>query len=670
MSSMTRLVRLSAIALAASQVLSASAPLAAQDAEWNSASWDKARAELVAEQPGPMGLAISRWQQLTASAGFTFDDYASFILTNPGFPDEAKLRGYAEGHVGTDAIDPARLVAFFDRYPPITNPARAQYALALNALGRPEAAAVARDAWRGGTMSLQAEATLAGIYGSGFTQDDQDARMDALLWDRDTAGAARQVSRTSPARQGIFNARLTAALGGDPQATPLPGGTAAALRDPGYVFNVVRQLRKAGRTGEAVNLLATRPAFASLPHDQAAWIEELLVDARNADARGAQRIAASVDDAFLPGEDVSAKSYGLRDDYTSLMWLGGTKALWELGDSANAAPLFYRYGAAARTPYTRSKGFYWAGLAAAKAGDAAGARRYYEMAAQYPERFYGMLALDKLGLPMPSLAAMPTARPTPQQRAAFLAQPLTKAVREVARDAPWAVGIKFYREIAAQAQSETDAMLVYDLARDIGRRDLAVILGEEAAAKGYYDFTSIAFPTLPAPPGTSWTMVHAISRQESQFAQNAISHAGARGLMQLMPGTAKEQAGKLGMTFLSASLIDDPQYNLKLGDAFFGRMMDYYGGSYPLAIGAYNAGPGRINEWLRANGDPRRGDISWAEWIERIPQKFETRAYIQRVLENAVVYESMHPEKAGYGAPHSLTQLLGGNYPVTAAANN
>lgn len=659
MSSMTRPLCLSVIAIAASQVLSASAPLAAQDG----AEWDKARADLVAQQAGPMAQAISRWQQLTASSRFTFDDYASFILTNPGFPDEAKLRGYAEGHVATDAVDSGRLVAFFDRYPPVTNAARAQYALALSAAGRPEAAAVAREAWRGGSMSAAAEATIQSVYGAGFTPEDHDARMDALLWDRDTAAAGRQLLRTSLAKQALFGARLTAASGSDPQAIVLPEGRDAALKDPGYVFNVVRQLRKAGRTGEAANLLATRPAFASRPHDQAAWIEELLVNARNTTSRGAQRIAASVDDAFEPGEDVSAKGFGLRDDYTSLMWLGGTKALWDLGEPASAAPLFYRYGAAARTPYTKSKGFYWAGLAAARAGDGDGAKRYYEMAAKYPDRFYGMLALERLGKPMPVLSTTPGSQPTAEARAAFLARPLTRAVREVARDAPWSIGIKFYREISAQAESEADAILVAELARDIGRRDLAVILGEEAASKGYYDFTAIAFPTLPTPASTNWTMVHAITRQESQFAQNAVSHAGARGLMQLMPGTAKEQAGKLGVSYLSASLIDNPEYNIRLGDGYFARMLNYYGGSYPLAVGAYNAGPGRINEWLKANGDPRRGDLSWEEWIERIPQKFETRNYIMRVLENAVVYEAMNPAKAGYGGPRSLSQFLGANSP-------
>src|SRR5690606_20975733 len=118
---------------------------------------------------------------------------------------------------------------------------------------------------------------------------------------------------------------------------------------------------------------------------------------------------------------------------------------------------------------------------------------------------------------------------------------------------------------------------------------------------------------------------------ESQFAQNAISHAGARGLMQLMPGTAREQAGKIGLSYDTGALMSDASYNIRLGDGYFGRMMDYYGGAYPLAVGAYNAGPGNVNKWLRANGDPRRSGIDWVEWIEKIPI-YETKNYVQRVL--------------------------------------
>jgi soluble lytic murein transglycosylase len=167
---------------------------------------------------------------------------------------------------------------------------------------------------------------------------------------------------------------------------------------------------------------------------------------------------------------------------------------------------------------------------------------------------------------------------------------------------------------------------------------------------------------MPVPPGANWVMDHALARQESQFAQNAISHAGARGLMQLMPGTAREQAGKMGLSYSMDALISDPNYNVRLGDGYFGRMMDYFGGATPLAVGAYNAGAGNVNKWLRANGDPRTGSIEWIDWLERIPI-YETKNYIQRVLENAVVYQSMNPQRGFYRGTTPLSNLIGKRTP-------
>jgi soluble lytic murein transglycosylase len=655
MSSMVRIQTLASLLLV--PVLTASAPVQARDAE----SWDQARASLVASQPGQIAPAIDRWQRLSASPQFGFEEYASFLLSYPGFPFEAKMRGYAEAKLEQTAISPERITAFFDRFPPLTNPAKAQYALALAALGRPQAAQWARDAWRGGPMSASSESALLARFGRDITPADHDARMDALLWNRDTVGAQRQFAYVSAGNRQTYMARMSLAQGSNPAALgmAIPGD---ARSDPGYLFNSSRQLRRAGRTSEAASLLASRPRLSSLPISQTDWIEELLTTARATDSRTAQRIAASADDAFPQGTDISTLGFKLRDDYTSLMWLGGTKSLWELGDARSAAPLFYRYGAAARTPQTRSKGFYWAGLASDRGGDGSGARRYFEMAANYPDQYYGLLALERLGRSVPELRRTTSASPTSQERAQFYARPLTAAVREVARNAPWSTSVRFFREIADQARSEDEHVLVHELAKTLGRRDLAVINGDKAAEHGFNGFHEAAFPTLPAPAGTNWTMVHAITRQESQFAQNAVSHAGARGLMQLMPGTAQEQAGKLGMQYLSASLINDPGYNMQLGNGYFGRMLNYYGGSYPLAVAAYNAGPGNVNKWLARNGDPRRTGQNWVEWVEKIPI-FETRNYVQRVLENAVVYQRMNPEKAGYGGPKSVSWFLGKNTP-------
>ncbi len=626
----------------------------------NGAEWDAARAQTRATQPGNMVQAIDRWKMLNASDRFGFADYAGFLLSYPGFPEEAKFRVNAERALDRESADPSRVALFFERFAPVTNQARAHYATALYALGHPQARDVAREAWRGGVMSDSAEVFLSSQLSGVLTPDDHDARMNALLWAGAAGAAERQLLYTSRARRGDFLARLGLVNGRDPLEAGVPVSPALA-RDPGYLYNRARMLRTSGRASSAASLLATRLPLSGLPFDQRKWLAELLAVARAADANSATRIAASIDDAFAPGADISKLSFTIRDDYTSLMWLGGTKARSQ-GNQAAAAPLFWRYGAAAKTPQTRSKGFYWAGRMAANAGNQGEASRYFGLAAPFADQFYGMLALERLGQPLPRFDNRPAAAPTRAEREAFNASPLTAAVREVARESDWPTSVRFFREIAERAESEGDHILVADLARDIGRRDLAVILGQAAHADGYGNFQSISYPLLPIIGANSWTMVHAITRQESQFSMNAISHAGARGLMQLMPGTAREQAGKLGMAYDPGALTRDAGYNIRLGDGYYARMMDYFDGSYPLAVAAYNSGPGNVNKFLRSNGDPRGGGLDWVDWIEKIPLS-ETRNYVQRVLENAVVYEAMNPDKASYRGPNPLSHFLGKNQP-------
>jgi soluble lytic murein transglycosylase len=649
-------------------VLAVSVACHASNGDMDGSGWDQARSQLMTQAQGPMAQGIERWKLLSSANRFGFSDYASFLLTYPGFPEEEKLRRYAEGALERDFPDARTLVSYFDKVPPLTNPGRAQYALALKALGRPEADAMARAAWRGGPMSDAAEAAIMQGWGSTFLPQDHDARMDALLWAGAATQAARQLAWDSPARRSVDAARLAAMQGLDPYSAAAGLNGDMLNSDPGFVFTRARQLRKSGMGSAAQALLANRPPLARKPLNRDRWVDELLINARGAvaagDARTAVRIAAGIDDAFDPGEDISQMAYDLRDDYTSLMWLGGTKALWTLGNGSDAAPMFWRYGAAARTPGTRAKGFYWAGLAMTRAGRSAEANRYFEAAARYSGQFYGLLALERLGRPVPPFARDSSAQATASERASFASAPITQAVREVARESDWRTTVRFFKEISEQQVTEGQHMLVADLARTLGRRDLGVIVGQAAESRGYLDFQHISYPLIPVPPGyaQSWTMIHAITRQESQFAQNALSHAGARGLMQLMPGTANEQAGKLGLSFSTSALIDDPTFNIQLGGSYFARLMSYFGGSYPLAVAAYNAGAGNVNKWLRANGDPRNGSVEWVDWIERIPLQ-ETRNYVERVLENAVVYEAMNPDKASYGGPNPMSHFIGKSTP-------
>ncbi|MEM6267038.1 MAG: lytic transglycosylase domain-containing protein [Pseudomonadota bacterium] len=605
----------------------------------------------MAKQPGEIAAALSRWEALHSKQTFGFSDYANFALEYPSFPRTAVLRRKAEAALDEQAPSALELIRFFDANPPLTNPARARYALALAGVGRPEAFEVARAAWRGGTMSGPGEAYLETLYGAQFTAEDHAARIDALLWQGDSEAATRQLTKLAPADRPLALARLALIGRSNPQSAGL-SIPSDAMSDPGYVFNRVRYLRATNQTAQAIRLLSTRGAFERPAHDPERMLGDMLALAKAASAADTVQIARRVDDLFEPGTDVSAGSFVLRDRYTDLMWKGGTNALWRLRDGATAAPLFERYGKGARTPLTRSKGFYWAGRAAREAGRSEDASRYFEMAAQFPHYYYGQLALAALGRSMPDFAPLPQVQVDQSVKAQFDAQPLTQAIRALAANRrDWRTERRFFQAIGESAKTPEELLLVNELARETGLEEMAVVVGMKADEESFAGFERVGFPVLEVPRVNDWTMVHAISRQESEFDQFRISHAGARGVMQLMPGTAREQAGKLGVRYMSASLIDSPSYNIQLGDAYFARMMNYYGGAYPLAIGAYNAGPGRVNQWLRLNGDPRKGEIDWVTWVEKIPANFETRYYIMRVIGNAVSYSHMYPEQAGLPRP-------------------
>jgi soluble lytic murein transglycosylase len=160
--------------------------------------------------------------------------------------------------------------------------------------------------------------------------------------------------------------------------------------------------------------------------------------------------------------------------------------------------------------------------------------------------------------------------------------------------------------------------------------------------------------TLPNGGTTERPLVFAIVRQESAFAPDAKSGVGARGLMQLMPGTAKNVADKLQMPYSADRLSADGLYNLTLGQSYLERLIEDFGGSYPLAIAAYNAGPGRVRQWLREFGDPRGRDLDMVDWVEMIPFN-ETRTYVQRVLENLQIYRGQDRDN---GSAFSLASDL------------
>lgn len=629
-----------------------------------------------AYQPSPivaaprMSNALAQWNSLRQTDNLPFSSYASFLRNYRGWPGETALRRTAERAIDPNTTSPSEVVAYFQALPPLTAAGHARNAAALLALGRVEdARAAARQAWHAGVLPMTDEARMLALFGAAFSTADHDRRMEALLANNDAVSALRTLPYASPARRPVYEARLALQTNAPDAASRLGLIGTAADTDPGVIRDRANWLRDGGQSVAARALLAQPRTLSALPADPEKWYETLLTMARAAASdrnwETAYRIASQVDDAYPPGTDVSTRSIGERDDYTSLTWLAGTVALHRLNRPADAQRMFEKYGRAAQSPQSITKGLYWAGRAAQAAGQTVQANAYYQEAGTHFDQFYGQLALERLGRPLPPPAPPSLAQPTPEQRQAFYARELVQVARLLGQMGAWRDQSEFLRAIAGDVKTDADRLLAVELSREIARPDLGVMVARRARADGSTDYKKWGFPETRVPGGHegNWTMIHAITRQESQFDREAVSHAGARGLMQLMPGTARETATKLGLPYEMARLTRDTDYNIMLGSTYFSRMMDYWSGNYPLAVASYNAGPGNVRKWIAANGDPRMPGVDMVDWIEGIPI-FETRNYVQRVLENAVVYDLMNPSRARTPERNRLSHYLGkGNRP-------
>lgn len=625
--------------------------------------WGRAQQALEGSAAASSALSstIAEWKSLRDTSTYPFESYARFLLAHPGWPGEMALRRSAENALSAGNWSPTTAVSFFRRFPPLTNAGRARFAEALSATGaREEANLAAEKAWVSGSLSAGDEAKL---LASALTAADHDARMDMLLWQGSIQSAQRQLALVSPGRRPLYEARLAFRTNA-PNASDLASATAATgAGDPGYLADRATWFRNNGASSSARSLLARRQALASRPNDVEQWFEVLLTNARGAaaDAQYATAfdIARQVDDAYPAGTDVSDRPFGERDDYTSLTWLAGQTALKQLGRPADAIGMFVRYAGGSRTPTTQSKGLYWAGRAAEAAGRREEANGYYARAAGFRDLFYGQLATERLGEPL-TPPGDPLMKPVdPLVRTAFYNRETVRAAQYLGTSGDWADQTAFVRQIAIDAKTDSDHVLATELSRTLGRPDLGVMVGRSALQNGLSEYSTVGFPNVrvPASSQDSWTMIHAIARQESQFDRAAVSHAGARGLMQLMPGTARDTATKMGLSYNPGSLTTDTDYNIMIGSTYFQHIFGLYG-SYPLAVAAYNAGPGNVNKWLKANGDPRMPGVDMIDWIEAIPI-YETKNYVQRVLENAVVYDLMNPTHSRSTGAARISWYLG-----------
>ncbi|MEE8247968.1 MAG: lytic transglycosylase domain-containing protein, partial [Alphaproteobacteria bacterium] len=324
-------------------------------------------------------------------------------------------------------------------------------------------------------------------------------------------------------------------------------------------------------------------------------------------------------------------------DFAEAEWLAGWIALRFLDEDRVAYGHFARLYDAVRFPISRARGAYWAGRSAESMGESKLARQWYALGAAHPTAFYGQLAALKLG-DGPALALDPDPSPGPEAVEAFNARELVRAVRLLAELGEKERLRPFIMRLNELAETPAEHALVALLAKSAGRADLAVASTKRSVRAGVV-LAGAGYPVIGLPAGGAPepALLLAVARQESEFNPKAVSNRDARGLMQLLPATAKVVSRQLKLRYDKKKLTEDPWYNARLGSAFLAELIERHDGSYVLALAAYNAGPSRVKRWLKAYGDPRTGEVDALDWIELVPFA-ETRNYLHRVLEGLQVY--------------------------------
>ena len=611
--------------------------------------------------------AVADWRRLRQSSGYRFADYARFLNANPGWPEESKLRSWAERAM-SPGENAATVFAFFAKQPPRSGNGFARLADAYAASGRmAEALVAARNAWSEADLKSEDEQAIFSRYGASFAAADHDQRLDALLFAKKPDSAARYYSLTSPHRRAAFAARIAMQRqSSDAEALYQPV-MAQVVNDAGLMMDRARYLRANGNENAARQLAGRQHNFTYRPADVERFYEMLLLLAHGAaqdrQYDTAYNIARHLRDALPPGADVAQQPLAVRDHYTSLTWLAGSLALDRLNRPQSAVWMYDAYATGGRSLQVQTKGYYWAGRASLAAGQLQQANAYFQRAAAYPELFYGQLALERLGrsVTAPSASVFGSIA-SPAQRAAFSANRLVQAVRAIQQSGTATERSQFARALGESLDTDAERGLAVELGQQLARQDIPVWVARSARIKGSMFYVRQGYPTLPASVSPNiWSLAHGITRQESSFDPYAVSHAGARGMMQLMPGTAREQAGKLGVSYDSSRITSDPSYNVMLGSTYFQRMLNLWDGNVPLAVASYNAGYGNVRKWVNAYGDPR-GRVDTLKWIEAIPF-METKGYVQRVIENSVVYDSLRGARPEQKRVH-VSRYLGKDRPA------
>lgn len=573
--------------------------------------------------------AILMWAiAISGGDAVSSGEIAEAARTLANWPGMSTLRSNSERAMLRENPGPRTILDAFGNTSPQTAEGAIILARAHMAVGNTkQARAVLARIWRTEKLDAKVEQAILREFSRVIPAADHRFRMERMLYN-DRITSAERVAGLAGAKE--LAAAFAAVTRNEKNAGKLLAAVPANQRTAIYTFAQARHLRRNEKHREAAAVMLKAPKDAAALVDPDAWWIERRVLSRElldlGDASTAYKLAAA-HAAESPANAVDAEFHA------------GWFAFRGVGDARTGARHFARIAEIADGPISLSRAYYWLGRAA-EAGGPGNARQHYERAAQYGTAFYGQLAAAKLGR-----NSIPASFPAPgaADRQNFERRQAVQAIRRLEQAGHARRAESLYRALAQELTSTGELALLAVMAEKQGNHFLALRVGKWAAARGL-PVGALAHPVGAIPgnaniSGAGKALAYAIARQESEFNISAKSGAGALGLLQLLPGTAKDMARKAGLSYSQGRLTTDPGYNATLGSHYLDEQLARFNGSYVLTFAGYNAGPRRAQQWIERYGDPRGKSVEEVvDWIERIPFT-ETRSYVQRVMENYQVYK-------------------------------
>lgn len=612
--------------------------------------WSTAR-NLVGRVEDDIARDILTWSFLTRrNTEAEFSEIMSFAERRSDWPKIDTVLKMAEAALPDD-MPADQVIAWFAGQEPLTGEGKLTLGEAYLALGQDDFGKVwIERAWVEHNFGRKREKEILQAHKKNISQAAHNARVERLMWQRQHTMTRRVINYADKPTKAVARARMKIAANPNAAQKTIYKLPKNLRNDAGVLFDQVYLTRRIGKDDRVRPLLLSAPGDADGMVEPERWWVERHLHARKAHNKGDYGDAYKI-----------AASHGLTSGakFAEAEFLSGWLALTYLHKPDVALAHFETLETGVSFPISVSRARYWQGRAAEALGDSEKARLSYMKAGEFSYTFYGQLALSNPLVDAPALM-LPDQQTNPVPVDwTFENSDFEKAIRllhafDRARDVR-----TFFYHYAGYMEHKSDFKRLANLALELDYTHFSIRVAKKAMQKNI-TLIGHAFPLreLPEyegrgePPDPA--LVIGLSRQESEFNARAVSGANARGLMQLIPSTARRTARKHGMRYNTSWLLDDPNYNTQLGMAHLSDELSRFDGSYILTIAGYNAGPHRVERWIKDYGDPRTGAIDPVEWVESIPFK-ETRNYVQRVLENKQVYQN---RLAGENQPLQLAQDL------------